>query len=164
MHALWISTCDINMCVSYSVMSDFLQPHGLYLTRLLCSWNSPSKNTGVGCHYLLQGIFPTQGSNLGLLHCRQILYHLSHQGYKCGWKGKWKLLSHVWLFVTPWTIQSMGFSRPEYWSVSPFPSPGALPNPGIELRSPALQVDSLPAEPPGKPINVGTCIKLIWPP
>ena len=40
----------------------------------------PGKNTGVGCHALLQGIFPTQGSNLGLLHCRQILYHLSHQG------------------------------------------------------------------------------------
>ena len=38
------------------------------------------ENTGVGCHSLLQGIFPTQGSNLGLLHCRQILYHLSHQG------------------------------------------------------------------------------------
>ena len=44
------------------------------------SWNSPGKNTGVGCHSLLQGIFPTQVSNPGLLHCRQILYHLSHQG------------------------------------------------------------------------------------
>ena len=49
-------------------------------TRLLCPWNSPGKNTRVSCHFLLQGIFPTQGSNLGLLHCRQILYHLSHQG------------------------------------------------------------------------------------
>ena len=49
-------------------------------TRLLCPWNSPGKNTGVGCHFLLQGIFPTQGSNLGLVHCRQMLYHLSHQG------------------------------------------------------------------------------------
>ena len=45
----------------------------------------------------------------------------------------------------------MEFSRPEYWSGSPFPSPGYLPNPGIKLRSPALQADSLPAEPPGKP-------------
>ena len=56
---------------------------GLYRvqpTRLLCPWNSPSKNTGVGCHFLLQGSFPTQGGKLGLLHCRQILYHLSHQG------------------------------------------------------------------------------------
>ena len=43
-------------------------------------WDSPGKNTGVGCHFLLQGIFPTQGSNPDLLHCRQILYHLSHQG------------------------------------------------------------------------------------
>jgi len=41
--------------------------------------DSPGKNIGVGCHALLQGIFPTQGSNPGLLHCRQILYHLSHQ-------------------------------------------------------------------------------------
>ena len=48
--------------------------------RLLCPWNSPGKNIGVGSHSLLQEIFPTQGSNLGLLHYRQILYHLSHQG------------------------------------------------------------------------------------
>ena len=49
-------------------------------TRLLCPWNSPGKNTGVGCHFLLQGLFLTQGSNLGLWHCRQILYHLNHKG------------------------------------------------------------------------------------
>ena len=48
--------------------------------RLLCPWNSSGKNTGVGCHFLLQGIFPTQGLNTCLLHCRQVLYHLSHQG------------------------------------------------------------------------------------
>ena len=47
--------------------------------RFLCPWNSPVKNTGVGCHSFLQGIFPTQGSNLGLLHCGQILYRLSHR-------------------------------------------------------------------------------------
>jgi len=68
-----------------------------------------------------------------------------------GWK--WKSLSRVQLFVTPWTIQSMEFSRPEYWSGQPFPSPEDLPNPGIEPRSPAWQADSLPAEPPGKPKN-----------
>ena len=67
----------------------------------------------------------------------------------------WKSLSCVWLFVTPRTIQSMEFSRPEYWSGYPFPSPGDLPNPGIEPRSPTLQVDSLPAEPQGKPKNTG---------
>ena len=58
--------------------------------------------------------------------------------------------------VTPWTVAcqappSMGFSRQEYWSGLPFPSPGDLPNPGIKPRSPALQADSLPSEPPGKP-------------
>ena len=44
------------------------------------SWNSPGKNTRVGCHFLYQGIFPIQGLNLGLMHCGQTLYHLSHQG------------------------------------------------------------------------------------
>ena len=65
---------------SGSVVSDSLQPHGLQPTRLLCPWDFPGKNTRVGCHFLLQGIFPTQGSNPGLLHFRQMLYHLSHQG------------------------------------------------------------------------------------
>ena len=54
-------------------------------------------------------------------------------------------------FAAPWITQTMEFSRPEYWSGLLFPSPGDLPNPGIEPRSPALQEDSLPAEPPGKP-------------
>ena len=66
--------------LSHSLVSNALQPHGLQHARLLCLWNSPGKNTGVGCHFLLQGIFQTQGSNLGLLKLRQILYHLSHQG------------------------------------------------------------------------------------
>ena len=61
-------------------MSDSLRSHGLEPTSLLCPWNSPGKNTGVGYHFLLQGIFPTQGLNPGLLHCRQMLYHLSYQG------------------------------------------------------------------------------------
>ena len=74
----------------------------------------------------------------------------------CNWdlkSGESESLSHVWLFATPWTIESMEFSRPEYWSEEPFPSPGDLP--GIKLRSPALQADSLPAEPQGKPKNTG---------
>ena len=61
-------------------MSDSLQHHGRQPTRLLCPWDSPGKKTGVGGHSFLQGILPTQESNLGLLHCKQILYHLSHQG------------------------------------------------------------------------------------
>ena len=76
-----INTCTpaclcvcVCVCVTCSVVSSS-QP-----TRLLCPWDSPGKNTGVGSYPLLQGIFLTQGSNLGLLHCRQILYYLSHQG------------------------------------------------------------------------------------
>ena len=61
-------------------MTDSVQPHVLQLTKLFCSWDSSGKNAGMGCHSLLQGIVLTQGSNPGLLHCRQILYHLSHQG------------------------------------------------------------------------------------
>ena len=73
---------------------------------------------------------------------------------------KVKLLSHVQLFATPWTVTyetspSMGFSRQEYWSGLPFPSPGDLPDPGIKPGSPALQADALTSEPPGKPKNTG---------
>ena len=64
-------------------MSDSLRPHGLQPTRLLHPWNFPGKSTGVGCHFLLQGIFPTQGSNSGLPCCRQTLYCVSHQGNLC---------------------------------------------------------------------------------
>ena len=59
---------------SHSVVADSLQPHGLY-----SPWNSPGQNTGVSSCFLLQGIFPNQGLNPGLKHCRQIRYHLSHQ-------------------------------------------------------------------------------------
>ena len=164
--------------LSHSVMTDSLRPHGLQPARLLCPWDPPGKNTGVGCHFLLQGvfslvyllvqifwwqsprfylfddvfsesesfsvvsdscepmdcglqgsfvhgiiqhkktgvgslsllqgIFPTQGLNPGLPHCRRILYHLSHQGSP-------RILEWVaYLFS------------------------GDLPNPGIELGSPAL--------------------------
>ena len=54
---------DKRVCVSCSIVSDSLQPHGLHPARLPCPWDSPGKNTGVGCHALLQGIFPSQGSN-----------------------------------------------------------------------------------------------------
>ena len=84
--------------------------------------DSPGKNTGVGCHALLQGVFPTQGLNLGLPHCRRILYHLSHQGSPR---------------IPEWVAYL--FSR-------------GSSDPGIKLGSPALQVDSLPAELPGKPL------------
>ena len=63
---------------SRSVVSNFLQPNGLY-----SPWDSPGQNTGVGNLSLFQGISPTQGSNPGLLHCRRILYQLSHKGNPC---------------------------------------------------------------------------------
>ena len=58
----------------------FATPWIVACTKFLCPWDFQGKSTGVGCHFLLQGIFPTQGSNPGLSHCRQTLYHLSHQG------------------------------------------------------------------------------------
>ena len=73
-----------------------------------------------------------------------------------------KLLSRVRLFTIPWTVAyeaplSMEFSRQEYWSGQPFPSPGGLPDPGMESRSPALRADALPSELPGK---YGTVIRI----
>ena len=65
---------------SRSVVSDSLPPHGLQPTTLFCPWDFPGKNSGVGCHFLLQRIFRTQGSNPGLPNCRQMLYRLSYQG------------------------------------------------------------------------------------
>ena len=66
--------------VSHTFMSNSLQLHGLQATRLLCPQSSPGKNTRIGSHFLIQGIVPTQGLKLGLLHYRQMLYHLSCQG------------------------------------------------------------------------------------
>ena len=103
----------------------------------------------MGCHSFLHGVFQTQGSSLGLLHYRQILYAGPLMG------ACWSL-SHIQLFTLLCTVAhlaplSMGFSRQKYWSAYPFPSPGDLPDPGIELGSPALWVTSLLSELPGKP-------------
>ena len=104
----------------------------------------------MGRHFLLQGIFLTQGSNPPLLRVC------------CACS-----LSCVSLFVTPCTIaheapQSMEFSRQEYWSGSPFPPPGDLPNAGIEPTSsvsPALAGGFFTTEPPGKPTLMSICCK-----
>ena len=74
-------------------------------------------------------------------------------------KSKIKWENILRLFATPWTVAhqgppSIGFSRQEYWSGLPFPSPGDLPDPGTETRSPALQADALSSEPPGKPSKI----------
>ena len=103
--------------------------------------DTPGKNTGVACHALLQRIFPTQGSNP---HYRQILYCLSHtikKIYGGGLVAK-SCLTLCNPIVACQAPLSMGFSRQEYWSGLPFPSPGDLPHPGIEPRSPALQADA----------------------
>ena len=103
---------DYIFVFSCSVVSDSLQPHGLQPTRLLCPWDFPHKNTGVGCHFLLHGIFPTQGSSPDLLHRQAdslLLSHLrsskvkqtgsqiAHTSYvnyvRMYWKNKIKMLS-----------------------------------------------------------------------
>ena len=82
MALLWVVSISATLHLVVQSLSrvQLLRSHGWQLTRVLCPWDSPGQNTAVGCHSLLQGIFLTQGSNLGLLHCRQILYPLSHQG------------------------------------------------------------------------------------
>ena len=67
-------------CLVASVVSNSLRTHGLQSTRLLCPWDSPGKNNRVGCHFLLQGIFLTQGSNPHLLHWQVDSLPLCHQG------------------------------------------------------------------------------------
>ena len=79
-------------CSVTQLCPTLLWPHGLLPASFLCSWDFPGKNTGVGCHFLLQEIFPTQGSNLGLPYCRQTLYHLSHQGLRVVFKPWGKVL------------------------------------------------------------------------
>ena len=101
--------------------------------------------------------WPRDWTHISYVSCigKQILYHLCPLGSPFP-PVPVKLLSRVWLFAIPWTVAyqappSMEFSRQEYWSGLPFPSPGDLPNPGLEPRSPALQADALPSELPGKP-------------
>ena len=84
-----------------------------------------------------------------------LIFKLGYLSFCCWIMDGTCSLSYVQLFATLWPIAcqappSMGFSRQEYWSGLPFPSPGDIPNPGIEPGSPALQADSLPSEPPGK--------------
>ena len=103
---------------SCSVVSESLRPLGLY-----SPWNSPGKNTAVGSLSLFQGIFPTQGSNPGLLHCRQILYQLSHEGsprilawvtypFSSGssWPRNWTGICIVGRFFTNWAIREAQYS------------------------------------------------------
>ena len=74
---LFLMWKKVKVLVTQSCLT--LPPRELQPSRLLCPWNSPGKNTGVDSHFILQGLFPIQGWNLGLLHCWQTLYCLSHQ-------------------------------------------------------------------------------------
>ena len=87
---------------SHLVVSDSLQPSGLY-----SPWNSPGQDTGVGSLLLLQGIFPTQGSNPGLPHCGQILYLLSHRGSMFGVRDKFQTHSSL-SFMSAMRVMALG--------------------------------------------------------
>ena len=88
--------------VSCSIVFNSLQSHVLQPARLLPPWDSPGKNTGVVCHSLLQEIFLTQELKLCLLNCRQILYHLSHQGSSQPWSNPFQILwSLVAIYFAP---------------------------------------------------------------
>ena len=106
------------VCIVAQLCPTLCSPMNCILPGSSVHGDSPGKNTGVGCLALLQGIFPTQVLNPDLLHCRQILYHLSHEGS-----------SKIWELV------AYPFSR------------GSC-QPGIEPGSPELQADFLPAELP----------------
>ena len=118
--------------------------------QIPCPWDSSGKNTRMGCYFLLQGLFPTQGLNphlpdlLHFLHWQVDSLPLGHLGsHGCGLVTK-----PCPTLVTPLTITHQaplftGFSRQEYWSGLLFPSPGDLVDSGIKLGSPALQADSL---------------------
>ena len=108
--------------------------------------DSPGKNTTVGCHALLQGIFPTQGWNPGLQHCTRILYQLSHQASLYGRLGFLKCLptesnyilkkslSRVRLFATPWTIvRGLLQARIVGWVAFPFSRGSSQPRDGTQV-------------------------------
>ena len=145
------SLCCVLSC---SIMSSHLWPHGLYPASLLCSWGFSRQEYWSGYPIPSPEDLPYPGIEPG----SPALWVDSLPAELPG-KPKTRLdysLSHVRLFATQWTVAhqappSMGFSRQEYWSGLPFPSPGDLPDPGIEPRSPALQGDALTSEPPGNP-------------
>ena len=140
----------MHACSVVQLCPDSLRPHGRQPPRFLCPWNFPEKNTGVGCCFLIQRMFLTQGWNPCMspaspepagrlipssLSCLGSLYtdrqtHTHMHTY-----------THVCVLSRPAASNSL-------WPVDC--CPGDLPNPGIKPRSPALQVGSLPSEPTGK--------------
>ena len=113
--AAWCSSLKLYLficaVISHSFMFDSLQPHWLlcpWPTRLPVHGDSPGKNTGVSCHALLQRIFPTQGSNPGLPHCRWIFYRQSHQGSPIVYPNVPKKTSVLWLKDWDWEWGHLG--------------------------------------------------------
>ena len=157
-------------------MSSSLRPYGLQPTRLPWPWDSPGKNTGVGCHALFQGIFLTQGWNpspmdWGRLQAMSSALMNLHSGrflttsatweaqlcirilLKCRFWVSWFRNRPVHLTLCKpmdYTVHGILQARILEWDI---PSPGDLPNPGMEPRCPTLQADSLPNEPPQKPLR-----------
>ena len=163
-------------------MSDSVRPHRWQPTRLPRPWDPPGKNTGVGCHFLLQYMKVKSESEV-TQSCLTLSdpmdcsppgssVHGIFQARVLEWgaiKSSLEYLKHLFLlsfscqvitnsFATPWTVTyqaplSMGFPRQDYWSGLPCPSPRDLPDPGTEAASPALPGVFFTTEPPGKPIR-----------
>ena len=138
-------------------MSDSLQPHGLQPARLLCPWRFSRQEyqRALPCHSPRD--LPDSG-----IKSRSVKSPALADGFfttSATWEiPKCQSLSRVQLFAMTWTVAcqtplSMEFPKQEYWNGLPCPFPGDLPDPGFKPRSPALQADSLPSEPPRKPIS-----------
>ena len=106
-----MKSCLHASILSHPVMSDSLWPHGLYPSRLLCPWDSPGQNTGMGCHSLLQGIFLIQGSNPHLLQWRADSLPLSHQGGSQGSESVVNLPKDTWSGAWPGSASKLGLPR-----------------------------------------------------
>ena len=117
-----IQPCVCYAMLRWSVVSYSLQACGLQPTRLLCPWGFLGNNSGMGCHFIFQQIIPTQGSNLGLPHCRRILHQLSHQGspilgylHKKLKSGSWRAASTTTLVVEVFTTAKMWIQLKCLW-------------------------------------------------
>ena len=113
----YMSTCEL--CLAAPWCPTLCDPTDCSLPGASVHEGSPGKNTGVGCHGLLQRIFPTQGSNPGLLPCRWILYHLSHQGSP-------RILEWAAYSRLPWICRRILHWAPLFWISFPFRSPQSM--------------------------------------
>ena len=116
MNQLYVYTCAVLSC---SMVFDSLWPHGLKPTRCLCPWGFSRQEYWSGLPCPPPEDLPTQGSNPGLLHCRQILYHLSHQGSP-------RILEWVAYSRLPWICRRILHRFPIFWISFPFRSPQSI--------------------------------------